>query len=53
MKHLAITLLLAGTVFGLAACAGSTDNSGASYAKERTAGDKPGTEYMFKKKMYK
>lgn len=43
MKHLAITLCLAGVALGLSACSGTEQktvyDSGASYASPRTAGE--------------
>jgi len=61
MKNIALTLLLAGSIFTLAACETSnTYYSGASYAAERTAGEtdtapikKKKTTQVFKQKMYK
>lgn len=39
MKHIALTLCLAGAVVGLSACVATSYDSGASYASGRTAGN--------------
>jgi hypothetical protein len=39
MKHIALTLCLAGAVVGLSACMSTSYDSGASYASGRTAGN--------------
>lgn len=62
MKNIALTLLLAGSIFTLAACESSnTYDAGASYASGRTAGEADGApmvkkkkaEKVFNQKMYK
>ncbi len=51
MKNIALTLLLAGSIFTLAACESSnTYDAGASYATGRTAGEVDAAPIKQKKK---